>query len=73
MSELTRDEYVQWCKDRALEYFNRGDLDDAVASMMSDMRKRDDTQYPEVLDHLALLELMNYNREGVRRWIVGFN
>jgi hypothetical protein len=70
---MSRAEYVEWCKVRALEYFDRGDLGDAVASMMSDMQKREDTQYPVALDQLAMLDLMTGNREGVRRWIVGFN
>lgn len=68
-----RAEHVEWCKRRAMEYFDRGDLNSAVTSMMSDMRKRADTSYPDVLDTIGMMELMNGNRDGVRRWIEGFN
>jgi hypothetical protein len=68
-----RAEYVAWCKTRALEYLDRGDLSNAYTSMASDMRKRDDTQYPAVLDQIGIMELMTRNADGVRRWIEGFN
>jgi len=28
----TREEHLEWCKERALEYADRGELADAVAS-----------------------------------------
>lgn len=71
---MDRSEHLQWCKDRALEYLNRGDLNNAATSMMSDMKKHPETaNYPAVLDQLVMLELMNRNADGVRRWIEGFN
>jgi len=30
---LTRDEYLDWCRKRALEHLDAGDLTHAVASM----------------------------------------
>lgn len=41
---MTRAEHMQWCKDRALEYVATGDLDEAMASMLSDLGKHAETQ-----------------------------
>lgn len=68
----TRAEYVQWCKDRALEYVKAGDLQNALASMMSDMSKREDTKPASVLFMLGTMELNN-GPEAMRRFIEGFN
>ena len=48
MSKQTREEYVTWCKKRALEYCDIGKPLDAIKSMLSDMNKRDDTRSPAV-------------------------
>jgi hypothetical protein len=68
----TRAEYVQWCKDRALEYVKAGDLQNALASMMSDMSKREDTNPASVLFMLGAMEINN-GPEAMRRFIEGFN
>ncbi len=39
----TRREHLEWCKARAREYLERGDLDEAVASMVSDLSKHEKT------------------------------
>lgn len=36
-------EHIDWCKKRALEYVDDGDLTNAYASFMSDMSKHDET------------------------------
>lgn len=41
---MTRQEHMQWCKDRALEYVAQGDFDQALASMVSDLGKHADTK-----------------------------
>lgn len=41
---MTRDEHLQWCKKRALEYVNIGDNQGAFASFASDMNKHDKTR-----------------------------
>lgn len=38
MSEISRSEYLEWCKQRALEYLP-GDPLNAFSSMMSDLRE----------------------------------
>ena len=40
---MTRDEHLKWCKDRALEYVDNDDLNQAMASMMSDLGKHEGT------------------------------
>lgn len=40
---MNRDEHVAWCKTRALAYVDAGDLNNAFASMCSDLRKHPDT------------------------------
>ena len=40
----TRAEHLAWCKERALAYVDAGDLRNALASMVSDLRKHPDTE-----------------------------
>ena len=70
----TRDEHLAWCKRRALEYVDRGELDDAVASMGSDLSKHPDTRNPanDSLIMVALLHVIDNDADAVRRWIVDF-
>lgn len=71
----TRAEHLQWCKDRALVYADRGDMNNAIASMCSDLRK-----HPETGNHAgAQVMVMQavaglFDRPGeLRRFIEGFN
>jgi hypothetical protein len=76
---MTREEHLAWCKKRALEYVDRGDLNQALTSMLSDLRK-----HPETENHiggvlgvgLAMLpghrSIIN-DPDEMRRWIEGFN
>lgn len=72
---MTRAEHLAWAKARALEYLDDGDKKNAIASMMSDMRKHD-----ELADHCGIpmgtMLLMGghlYDQREIRRWIEGFN
>lgn len=40
---MDRAEHLEWCKKRAIEYCNIGDVSQAYASMGSDLRKHPDT------------------------------
>ncbi len=40
---MGRTEHVEWCKQRAIEYVDSGDLNEAMASMCSDLGKHPDT------------------------------
>lgn len=72
---MTRAEHMQWCKDRALEYVNMGDLDQALASMLSDLGKHDETQqHPG--GQLMLILRMNgqlTTTAEMHKFIDGFN
>lgn len=73
---MDRAEHLQWCKDRALAYVERGDLVNAVASMMSDLDKHEETKAGGVLLQLGLMAAMQAqrgDRAGVVRYITGFN
>lgn len=72
---MTRNEHLEWCKKRALEYVDMGDVTNAYASMVSDLRK-----HPETENHAALemgAEMMFAGHlstpEKMRRFIEGFN
>lgn len=68
----TREEHLVWCKERALEYLNRGDLQNAVTSMGSDLQKHPALECPPHLLMLGGIRAMNFDTEGVRKWIEGF-
>jgi hypothetical protein len=74
---MTRTEHLQWCKDRAMALVERGELVDAVASMMSDIGKHDETAKAipatAVLGLLAAQQAQHGDRDGVVRFIKGFN
>lgn len=70
---MTRSEHVAWCKERAAEYLAAGDLANAVASMASDMSKHPDCGINPFIAQLGMMEVMNHNRDGVKRWVEGFN
>ena len=71
---LTRDEHLAWCKRRALEYVDAGDLTHAVASMASDLKTHPDTDNP-ALNGLVMIGMMyvtDGDKAAVQRWIEGF-
>lgn len=73
---MTRAEHLAWCKERALEYVDAGDLANAVASMGSDLQKHPETGNTSSLAYLLRLGMMYYDQgdpAAVRRWINGFN
>ena len=75
MVEPSRAEHLAWCKNRALEYVDRGDLEQAYASMCSDLGKHPATE-SHVGQQLGLLMLMGGKLDDaheMRRFIEGFN
>jgi hypothetical protein len=73
--KMTREEHLQWCKDRALQYVDENDLPQALASMMSDLSKHDETKQPadSILNTLGLVAAMSGNPDEMRRFINGCN
>ena len=79
---MTRAEHLAWAKGRALAYLDIGDTSQAVASMVSDMRKHegsdevgDETlaEHPGLEPRWVALVAMSGNPREVRNWIEGFN
>jgi hypothetical protein len=74
---VTREEHLQWAKDRALEYADRGDVAYAIGSLRSDLRKHPETaQSVGVIDELMfpLAMIGDFERPGeLRKFIEGFN
>lgn len=70
---MSRDEHLNWAKQRALEYLKENDLPHAVISMGSDLSKHPDFHGPayDGLFQLGMLTIQRGPRE-VERWIKGF-
>lgn len=72
---MERQEHLQWCKDRALEYVDQNDPSQAIASMLSDLRKHEDTANHSAIELTGMLLLNGQlnTPDKVRRHIEGFN
>lgn len=73
---MTRAEHLQWCKDRAMEYVRAGDYQQAVASMLSDLSKHDETAASSqgVYAQIGIMELMRGpTRASIEKYIQGSN
>src|ERR1700757_3245104 len=71
ISGMPRDKYVERCKQRALDYLDRGDLHKAAALFVSDMNARPDCELPHHLAALGALLLMSDDALGWRALIAG--
>ena len=72
---MTRDEHLAWCKKRALEYIDKGQVNEGLTSMMSDMSKHPETAAP-ALNQLTVSMMMIgalSTPEQARRHINGYN
>jgi hypothetical protein len=72
---MTREEYLIWCKQRALEYVDRGDLTNAFASMMSDLNKHEETRGHSGIQLGIMMQMGGQlsTSEQMRKFIEGFN
>jgi hypothetical protein len=73
---MNRAEHLQWCKNRAMEYVEKDDYQQAVTSMLSDLNKHEETKVSAdgILAQLGLFVLMTGpTRESITRYIQGFN
>jgi hypothetical protein len=68
----TRDEHLEWCKERARAYLDRGELLDAVTSMGSDLDQHPETGCNAYMGLLGALRAKDGDVRGVREWIEGF-
>ncbi len=75
MKDPSRSEHLAWCKQRALEYVDAGDLEQAYASMVSDLGKHSGTE-GHIGIELGMIQLMAGQLatvSGLRSFIEGFN
>lgn len=72
---MTRAEHLAWCKQRALEYVEAGDVPNAVSSMLSDLRKHSEPLYDQSTFHVLATDGLMFRKtpDDVRNWINGFN
>jgi hypothetical protein len=72
---MTREQHLKWCKQRALEYIDAGDIEQAFASMASDLSKHEQTRSHKAIELGAMLmfagKLKTTNE--MRDFINGFN
>jgi hypothetical protein len=67
----TRAEHMRWCKERALAYCDRGDVTDAIASMLSDLGKHPETAGMQQMGMMLALGI-DGDRRRCREFITGF-
>lgn len=71
----TRSKHLEWCKQRANEYLDNGDIPNALASMGIDLEKHPETENHSGIQ-LGMMMLMggHLNTEiQMRKFIDGFN
>ena len=72
---MKREEHLNWCKKRALEYVESGNIDGAWASMVSDLSKSDETkEHPAI--QLGMVLIMSQHlktKNEMKEFIEGFN
>lgn len=72
---MTRQEHVEWCKSRALELVEAGDVAGALASMTSDLSKHPETRGHSGVE-LGMMLMMGGHLStpaAMRKFILGFN
>lgn len=71
---MTRQEHLEWCKTRALEYAERGRVADAIASMTSDLGKHPETAGHSGIPLMTMLAMTgDFERPGrLAEFIRGF-
>lgn len=72
---MDRTEHVEWCKQRALEYVESGDFNEAMASMYSDLGKHADTVGHPAIQLGIMMQATGQldSDHEVRKFINGFN
>lgn len=68
-----RGRHLHWCKQRAIECINRGELEQAWASFASDMEKHESTRGRLGNDYLLLAMMYMNSPTQLQRFIEGFN
>ena len=68
-------EHLNWCVQRALEYYDVGDQTNAIASFMSDIRKHEGTAwiFGHDLTFPMLMMEVGRGRDAFKRAMTGFS
>ena len=70
---MTRDEHLEWCKERARYYLDQGDAANAIASMGSDLMKHEELKNISAsMMPIGLFYAMQKDLDEARRWVEGF-
>ena len=69
---MTRDQHLAWCKARAREYIEIGEIRQAVTSMMCDLAKHDDIVISSETAVLSFEVMLSNDRDKAQRFIDGF-
>lgn len=74
-NNMTRQEHLAWCKKRALEYVDMGDIPQAYTSMASDLNKHTETAGHPGIQLGMMLQLTGKLKtpDEMRKFIEGFN
>lgn len=67
----TREDHLKWCKERAMEYVNNGDVQQGVTSMLSDLGKHPDTK--SSVSFGVMISMTVHDRDSAKRFVEGFN
>lgn len=75
MPYMTRAEHLAWCKQRAIQELDSGDVSNAYASMASDLSKHPETEGHSAIQLGMMLMMGGHlsSKEEMRRFIDGFN
>jgi len=70
--EENREQYIEWCKQRARQYLERDQLQQAVTSMVSDMNKRDDCRVSNEEYRRGTIAVLDRDRNEIAKFIDKF-
>jgi len=69
---MTREKHLEWAKQRALKYWLKGDLLEAVTSLGSDLTKHPELRPNVDLFYYGMMLAKRKDILGVKIWIEGF-
>jgi len=69
---MTREQYIEWSKERALALLTVGRMHEAVASMMMDMRKHPNCGVPHEIHVIGIFAAAAGNAAVAQAYIEGF-
>ena len=73
LSKVTREQYIEQSKERALALLKVGRIREAVGSMMADMRKHPNCEVPHEIDAIGIFAAGAGDVALARAYIEGFN